>query len=280
MPKTYLCAVSSKFPENYDIGVIHRVWGVEEKYRKKMAWLHHSDQILFTVAGSFRSFHRVESDPFFDDTLLWPEKNGSRFPHRVRMSPALFVGEVPVKDLAPKISFMKDKKNWGGAIQGPNGVLNPKLTPADVDLILQRLTPRVETGTRPERRRPVAPRPFTFTLTVDAFTDEVKEALRQLGLEATRVRAREDGRGLLLHLARPGTHQQVVAGVFVDPPKTDDVLAVLREMIAVRGQLPDAATVDGLLLSLVDDPELADLVNETKSVRMVRYDLGVRLRDA
>ena len=279
MRKTCLCAVSSRFPENYDIGVINRVWGVEEKYRKRIVPLRPGDQILFIVAGSFRSLHRVESDPFFDDTLLWPQKDGSRFPHRVQMSPALFVGEAPVKELAPKISFMKGKR-WGGTIQGPNGVLNPKLTPADVELILQRLVLRIEPGTRPEPRPPVARRPFTFRLTVEAFTDEVKDALRQLGLEATHVQPREDGRGLLLHLARPGTHEQVVAGVFVDPPKVDDVVAVLREMIAVRTQLPDAATVDGLLLSLVDDPELADIVNETRSVQMIRYDLGVRLREA
>lgn len=276
MPKTYLCAVSSRFPENYDIGVLNRVWGVEEKYARRLAAVTEGDQILFVVGGAFRSLHRVESVPFFDQAVLWPEKNGSFFPHRVRIGPPLFVGDIPVKELADQISFMRQARQWGGTIRGPNGVLNPRMTAEDVGLVVRCMTPRIERA-RTRAPRVASRRPFTFTLSVDAFTNEVKQALRQVGLEAVHVQPREDGRGLVLHLARRGSDDQVVAGVFVDAPRTDDVVAVLREMISLRTRLPDKAHVDGLLLSLVDDPELEELVGETRSVKLMRYGLGVRL---
>jgi hypothetical protein len=33
---TFLCVVSPNFPENYEIGVQARTWGVEENYKSKI----------------------------------------------------------------------------------------------------------------------------------------------------------------------------------------------------------------------------------------------------
>jgi hypothetical protein len=34
--KTFLCVVSSRFPENYHIGIQARTWGVEARYENRI----------------------------------------------------------------------------------------------------------------------------------------------------------------------------------------------------------------------------------------------------
>jgi hypothetical protein len=134
MSKHYICSVSGRFPENYDLGVRVGKWGVEERYRKRIAPVRPGDYIVFVVAGEFRSIHRVTRAPYEDKTLLWPPKDGDIFPYRVEIAPAEVAGRVRVADLAGGISFMRDKV-WGGTLQGPNGVFNDRLTPEDVRLV-------------------------------------------------------------------------------------------------------------------------------------------------
>ena len=49
--------------ENYHIGLRARVWGVEDKYRKLIEVVGPGDTVVFSVNGSFRSIHTVESEP-------------------------------------------------------------------------------------------------------------------------------------------------------------------------------------------------------------------------
>src|SRR6266849_2748920 len=106
----YLCAVSGRFPENYEIGLQAQVWGVEDKYKNRIAAVRPGDSLVFLVGGDYRSVHKIESEPYVDDTPLWPEKDGDLFPHRVRISPPLAVGHVRARELADEISFMKGKE--------------------------------------------------------------------------------------------------------------------------------------------------------------------------
>ena len=56
----------------------------------------------------------ISSRPFRDDEELWPKKDGSLFPHRIKLSQPLFKGRVKVSgDLANQIRFMKGKV-WSG----------------------------------------------------------------------------------------------------------------------------------------------------------------------
>jgi len=137
----YICSVSGDFPENYEIGVRANLWGVVEKYEKRIRNVRPGDLLVFVVGGKFRSIHRVESPPFYDETELWPKKDGSVFPHRIKIGDPLAYGRVAVRILANQIGFMQGK-TWGGTIQGASGVFNDKLTDADVSLIEQRLGKR------------------------------------------------------------------------------------------------------------------------------------------
>jgi len=68
--KTYLCTVSGKFPENYQIGVQANRWGAEERYLKRIKPVQEGDQILFLVGGVFRTIHKIESCMFEEHSLL------------------------------------------------------------------------------------------------------------------------------------------------------------------------------------------------------------------
>ena len=82
---TYICTVSNRFPENYQIGVQARRWGVEERYKKRIEPVKPGDLLVFLVGGIFRTAHKIESFAFEEHDLLWPEKDGSTFPHRIKI---------------------------------------------------------------------------------------------------------------------------------------------------------------------------------------------------
>ena len=79
----YICSVSPKFPENYQIGIHSKKWGVEEKYHKRIVAAQPGDMLLFVIGGEFVSIHTIESAPHRDETILWPPKTGDIFPWRV-----------------------------------------------------------------------------------------------------------------------------------------------------------------------------------------------------
>ena len=76
------------------------MWGVEERYAKRIRDVVPGDMLVFALGREFRSVHEIVSKPFRDDQPLWPEKDGSIFPHRVKISDPLFKGKASIKDLA------------------------------------------------------------------------------------------------------------------------------------------------------------------------------------
>lgn len=105
----FLCAVSGKYPENYQIGLQAGIWGVEEKYEAKIGRCRIGDVLVFVVGGSARSIHTVESDVFVDNEPLWPPKDGGNFPIRIKIGQAVNTGDVPLQEVSKQISFMQGK---------------------------------------------------------------------------------------------------------------------------------------------------------------------------
>lgn len=156
----YICTVSPKFPENYQIGIHANRWGVEEKYRDHITDVKPGDILLFVISGEFVSVHTIESTPYRDESILWPPKMGDVFPWRVKISDSILNGNAQIKDdLQHHISFMKGKF-WGGTLQGASGVFNNKLTHEDYELIKSRMISGKNHQRRPSvkviRRRPIA----------------------------------------------------------------------------------------------------------------------------
>ena len=261
----YLCAVSQHFPENLDIGIQAGVWGVEERYESKIRRVRAGDTLVFMVGGEFRSVHRIESEPFFDDSLLWPEKGASRFPHRVRISPALFRGEVSVPPLVPRIGFMRGRQRWSGTVQGAHGVFNPKLTEEELELVTARMTPRT-----PESKARLAINPEPDRIPVGLIEDQFGEAFGDL-LTALGLRvALQDERVPLSE----GTAYRVLAKdrrdgtrvvVLLDPGEGTAalVLQALRHLSELRVEGGARAAVRAVILS---DRLSDDLVRVTREI--------------
>src|SRR5262245_16678791 len=126
--KTFLCVVSPNFPENYEIGVQARTWGVEEGYKRKIEQTSPGDELVFIARRNIRSIHTIESKVYRDDKPLWPPKDGDFFPWRIKISRPTCAGQIPSDVFSANISFMRAVDHWPGTIQGPNGVFNERLT--------------------------------------------------------------------------------------------------------------------------------------------------------
>lgn len=278
----FLCAVSGRFPENYEIGVRSNTWGVEGKYEKKIRRASEGDLLVFTVGGEFRSIHRIESDVYFDDSYRWPEKDGSRFPYRVRISDPLHTGAVAVDQIVSQISFMKDKKRWQGTVQGPNGVFNPRLTDEDVELIRSRMRPyRRPVRSLEERVEPKAPR-----VPLRLFQDQLEKALEgllsELDLVPTprdRASTREAADDAAFTILTRRRHSDVPVVLALDTGRESSglLLQVLREMSELR-QAPSAPRdVSGLILTDTLREDLWPAVNEIPNLELRQYQILLQL---
>jgi len=286
--KTWLCTVSNRFPENYEIGLHAGKWGVEERYKHRIAEVKPGDLLVFMVAGQYRSIHRIESAPFREETALWPPKDGDLFPHRIHIGPALFRGKADARDLAPMISFMKVVDVWGGTIQGASGVFNGRLTDEDVELIQKHLhtgigaeadvrrssTAASSAETEPESRK------VAFQVVGRDMEQALLSLLPALGLspvpaadssfqspksEAIRVLCKDRaGVFTVVHLHR-------------GQAPTETLLEVLHEMSWTRQQLAKGRDVKGVILAEAADAGLTSMAGEVPNLAIKHYRLTIEL---
>lgn len=265
---TYLCAVSGRFPENYHIGIQAGVWGVEEKYQGKIAGLQPDDQIVFLLNSRFRSIHRVLSRPFKDDSELWPQKDGSFFPHRVKIGPAIYVGEVAPSVFSEAISFMKDKQKWQGTVQGPNGVLNPKLTDEDREFLTARMMKVDEAvSPRPEVEAPEAAVPVSRGLA---------DILAAIDLVALRELHRTTD-GTILHCVSADRRTHTVVCFCQAKASGSTILEALREMSRLRQAESGKRDIRGLIFAQDAEPEVPAYLSQVPNLDLRRYRVTLAL---
>lgn len=297
----YLCAVSNRFPENYQIGLHALRWGVEERYAGKIRGVRKGDTLVFLVGGEYRSVHRIESDPFVDHKPLWPPKGGSLFPHRIAISPPRYRGHANANQLASQISFMRTTRNWHGTVQGHNGVLNPRLTPEDLALIKRHLHPVVAPAAQsasqtppplpptpaPKPQAPAAvPQPAAGRQEIlfQFYSADLERALLSLlpglGLAAVpgaveRMPRLEGGASHLVCRDSAGRH--VVVHMHRGQAPQETLLRLLHDMSWVRQNLGGVRDVRGLLLTESMDPLLKALVSEVPNIQARTYRLAIEL---
>lgn len=284
----YLCAVSGRFLENYEIGVRASTWGVEEKYESRIRQAHPGDRLVFVVAGVVKSIHSIESEPYFDDTPLWSPKDGSLFPYRIKISDAINSGELKLKDIADEISFMKDAKQWRRKILGPNGVFNDRLTDADIEL----LTSRMKSGPRVRPRRPVEidekvqeRQKALFRFYERDVEDQIEQLLPDLRLRIYKdPQTLRSGRQYVCDAGRIDLLCQDNRGNYVvielkkgDAPN-ETLLQILRYMSWVRQNLAgDGQNVRGIILTESADSGLVDILGEVPNVSIEYYRVSLEL---
>lgn len=288
---TYLCVVSPRFPENYHLGVTSKTWGVEERYRRRIAHVEPGDILVFIAANAIRSIHRIESAPYVDEAPLWPAKDGDIFPHRIKISAPLFSGAIPTSEFATTIRFMKAAQRWGGTIQGANGVFNNRLTAKDLTYIKSRLAAVEEPIAAVAEAAPKLPSRTTDSTKAlfRFFEKDVLAALNRL-LPALGLR-RYNGKDF------PGEYDLGYGGnvVLCIDVKTDDLVVVdfsrgeapnetllrtLHYMSWVRQHLAEKMDVRGIILAESADEVLSAIVKEVPNVAIKCYRLGIELLDA
>lgn len=286
----YLCAVTARFPENYHIGLQAHRWGVEERYAKKIQGVRKGDSLVFLVGGEYRSIHQVESDPITESNLLWPIKDGSVFPYRIVIGPAICRGHVLARELAHKISFMRFKERWQGTLQGAHGVLNPRLTVADLDIIRASMLrgESEQTSTRHDLTvlpaflpKPVESPPARKASRVIPFDAGSAELLSTLQTLLPGLGLRVHGSRLLLEsgiqkgaatlLCLDASGGFVVVVIQCGQPPTDILLHLLHDMSLVRQQLAGPKTVKGIVVSEGSNDALSSIIGEVPNVTLCRF---------
>lgn len=274
----FICTVSPDLPENYRIGLTARTWGVIERYERRIRQTSPGDLLLFSIGGRIRSLHRIESEVYFDTTELWPEHRGSYFPFRVRISDPIAVGDVALGPIADRISFLQGLQRWTGALQGPNGVFNSKLTDADVALIRSRLA---DAEKPPRRQEPeqVSERQFPIRLFQTQIEQALVDLLDQLGcdrLPGLQARASLDPDHYTLLGRKRATGATMVIVLDGGQGNSSVLLHALRDMSRAR-QRGTQRSVEGLILTgrVSDDLWLA--TREIPNLDVRKYQLRLEL---
>jgi len=283
--KTFLCAVSPRFPENYHIGVQACTWGVEARYENRIREVNTGDEVVFIAAQQIRSIHRIESDVYKDNHPLWPPKDGDLFPFRVKMSRPTYAGQITSGEFVPHISFMRDKEAWGGTIQGASGVFNNRLTDEDVNFIKSRLR-KIPVTEQPAARAAEEPKiKNLFRLIGSDVLESLKRILPSLGL--TRVNGADFpaeydlGYGGNVILCRDvKTADFVVVDFNRGEAPTETLIRVLHYMSRVRQTLAGSKDVRGIILTESANAALSNIVKEVPNVDLRFYRIGIELVDA
>lgn len=282
--KTFLCVVSPRFPENYHIGVQGRTWGVEKRYKNRIAAVRPGDEIVFIAERQIRSIHRIESKVYRDDRPLWPPKDGDLFPFRIKISPPIYAGRISSDEFVENISFMRAKDVWTGTIQGRNGVFNDRLTDEDVNFIKSRLrkipVPKPETARaaeQPEIKN-------LFRLIGSDVLESLKRILPVLGLSrynGADFPAEYDlGYGGNVILCRDTKSGDLVVVDFNrGEAPTDTLIRVLHYMSWARQTLAGTKGVRGIILTESANEALSTIVKEVPNVDLRFYRIGIELLD-
>lgn len=116
-------------PDNWRITREKNILGFAKRYNKSLVRVRKGDKALIYIMREFAvcGEYQIASDVYTDDARIFsspPTNPHETFPLRLDLeclTPS--AAPIPFKPLIPKLSFIKNKANWGGTLQG-NALLN------------------------------------------------------------------------------------------------------------------------------------------------------------
>lgn len=103
--RIFWVSVAAQFQENLHIGLRAKVWGVKNEYARQLDAVAQGDFVLFYAKNAGFTLCRIESDPYFDTTPIWPD---SIYPNRIKVSgPVLAESKIGYADVS---GCLLDKK--------------------------------------------------------------------------------------------------------------------------------------------------------------------------
>ena len=120
MTKYWLCVTNE---ENWRVVRSKLVWGVSDRYKRKMEMLEKGDLLVFYVRPKrIGGIFKAASAPYVDKKPIFSSEGfraGELFPNRVKLEPLLVPDEpIPFEPLIKELRFIKNKEKWTGYIRG------------------------------------------------------------------------------------------------------------------------------------------------------------------
>ena len=118
MTNYWLCVIDDR---NWRIVNRHNIWGVRGRFHNTISGAKVGDRLVFYVKPlKIGGVFEATSDPYEDHELLFGEKGASDlYPFRIRLRKVIIPEEaLPFKQVIPKLEFIKNKRKWGGYLQG------------------------------------------------------------------------------------------------------------------------------------------------------------------
>lgn len=124
--KYWLCITTR---ENWKVIIEKNIWGVPKRHENTIRKVNLGDRLVFyvkqeitrgkTFEPTIVGIYEVISEPYMDSTRIFrsPKGKNETYPLRVRIR-RLKTGEIPFKQLIPKLKFIKNKRKWSGHLMG------------------------------------------------------------------------------------------------------------------------------------------------------------------
>ena len=122
----WLCVTTEA---NWNVVKEKNVWGVGERFKNTIQKVKPGDKLIFYVMQTKKNkdiipsritgIFEALSEPYRDPTKIFkPYGSEQTFPYRVKLKPIKIL-EKPInfKNLVPKLSFIKNKQRWSGALR-------------------------------------------------------------------------------------------------------------------------------------------------------------------
>jgi len=148
--------------KNWKITKEKNLFGV--RTRRELANIKKNDYLIFYVMQKeceqyckrLVGIYQVISDLYKDNVPTWPDEHEQKikYPFKIRIKPVI-LGNILVDTLIDKLSFIKEKKNWGRYFQGIPANGGQPLPDDDVKIILDEFrkyesSEEISTEERPE----------------------------------------------------------------------------------------------------------------------------------
>ena len=122
----WLCVTTEA---NWNVVKEKNVWGVGERFKSAIQRVKPGDKLIFYVMQTRKNkdvipsritgIFEAISEPYKDSTKIFkPYGTEQTFPYRVKLKPIkIFEKPITFKELVPKLSFIKNKQRWSGALR-------------------------------------------------------------------------------------------------------------------------------------------------------------------
>ncbi|MES0446935.1 MAG: EVE domain-containing protein, partial [Desulfobacterales bacterium] len=99
-----------------------KIQGLRKRNKRAVKKFQPGDKVIYYIAGisKFGTIATITGGYYFDKTKFWTEDD-EMWPCRAKSQPEIILKDdefIDVKKLIPKLSFIKDKTNWGIFFQG------------------------------------------------------------------------------------------------------------------------------------------------------------------